>query len=86
MCEMFQNNGWKNRINCASYVRLSELRDDMKTAKSENGFARCQVHAAQVEGVQNSLKWSRRLVVGAILSLIIKGGWPYISNLFTKRV
>ena len=66
--------------------RVNELRDDMKTAKIETGFARCQVHATQVENIQNSLKWSKRLVVGAILSLIVKGVWPYISNFFTKGV
>ena len=66
--------------------QVSKLRDDMKTAKSETGFARCQVHAAQVESIQNSFKWSKRLVVGAILSLIIKGIWPFISNFFTKGV
>ena len=35
--------------------RVAGLRRDMKTAKGETGFARCQVHATQVEGVQNSL-------------------------------
>ena len=66
--------------------RVDKLRGDMREAKSTEGFARCQVHATQVENIQNSFKWSKRLVVGAILSLIIKGVWPYITNFFTKGV
>ena len=66
--------------------RVSKLRDDMRTAKGDTGFARCQVHSTEMNTIKNWFKWSKRLVVGAILSLIIGGVWRYISNFFTKRV
>ncbi|MCP4627890.1 MAG: hypothetical protein GY850_30890 [bacterium] len=56
----------------------------MKLAKSKDGFARCQVHKTEVDGVLKSVTWGRRLVVGGILSLIVKGLWPHITNLFNK--
>ena len=66
--------------------RVEKLRADMQEAKSADGFARCQVHATRVESIQSSLTWGKRLVVGGILTLIVKGVWPYISNYFTKGV
>jgi hypothetical protein len=64
--------------------RVDELRRDMKLAKSKDGFARCQVHKTEVDGVLKSVTWGRRLVVGGILSLIVKGLWPHISSIFNK--
>ena len=64
--------------------RVSKLGGDMKQAKSAEGFARCQVHKTQIDAMQTSLTWARRLVVGGILSLSIKALWPYFINLFLK--
>ena len=52
--------------------RVSKLRDDMKTAKSTEGFARCQVHQSEMDNIKNSLKWSRRTVLGGILLLSVR--------------
>ena len=52
--------------------RVSKLRDDMKQAKSETGFARCQVHTSEMNTIKSSLKWSRRTVIGGVIALIGK--------------
>ena len=52
--------------------RVDELRRDMKQAKSETGFARCQVHMSQMNAIKGSIKWSRRTVIGGVIALIGK--------------
>ena len=62
--------------------RVKKLRDDMKEAKSAAGFARCQVHAAQVEDIKSLLTWGKRLIAGGVVGFIVKELWPNIAKLF----
>ena len=61
--------------------RVEKLRGDMKEAKSADGFARCQVHQSEMDNIKNSLKWSKRTVVGGVLTLI---GKFIFDNFFTN--
>jgi hypothetical protein len=49
--------------------RVEKLRGDMKDAKSAEGFARCQVHQREMDNIKNSLKWSKRTVIGGVITL-----------------
>ena len=59
--------------------RVKKLRDDMKEAKSITGFARCQVHKTEVDGVKNSLKWSRRLIAGGLFTVVVKTVYDFFT-------
>jgi hypothetical protein len=61
--------------------RVDKLRADMKDAKSAEGFARCQVHSTEMNAIKNSLKWSKRAVIGGVLTLI---GKFIFDNFFTN--
>lgn len=62
--------------------RVDELRRDMKHAKGDKGFARCQVHTTKMNAIQNSLKWSKRTIIGGSIAVALK----FIYEQITKGV
>ena len=66
--------------------RVSKLGGDMKQAKSAEGFARCQVHKTQIDAMQTSLTWARRLVVGASCLKALRHYGRILQIYFTKGV
>lgn len=60
--------------------RTQQLITDMTLAKSQTGFARCQVHATEMQTIKDSAKWSRRVVGGGVLLMMLKGAWDYWTN------
>ena len=69
--------------------RVYKIREDQKELKdamnSDAGFTRCQVHAKDVQTLQNSfdsLKWYKRTAIGAGIALLVKMAWDLIP--FTR--
>ena len=55
--------------------RVGKLREDMKQAKSAEGFARCQVHNEKVDTLQKGTTWYKRLLVSGIVLAVIKSAY-----------
>lgn len=60
--------------------RVGKLREDMREAKSDKGFARCQVHSAKVDRIQSNTKWMKRTGVAALIAVAGK----YLYNFFVN--
>lgn len=50
--------------------RTKEMKAEIKIANSPEGFARCQVHAAKMEQLQNSHKWTKRGIFATFLAFL----------------
>ena len=63
--------------------RIQKVREDMVTLKgamsSDDGFTRCQLHGQKMNDIEQSLKWTKRGVWAAVLSVAIKFGFDKIS-------
>lgn len=60
--------------------RIGKLREDMKVAKSAEGFARCQVHTAKMDRIQSNTKWMKRSGIAAVAAVAGK----YLYNFFAN--
>ncbi len=61
--------------------RVEKIRDDQKSFNkiaTGAGWGRCQVHAADLDSIKSTVKWTRRTVIGGAIALIGK----FVSGFF----
>jgi hypothetical protein len=65
--------------------RVDKIRSDQKELKkameSDKGFTRCQIHAQDIQEIQDKLKWYQRTAIGAVLVAIVNTLWDYVPML-----
>ena len=63
----------------ATHEVVHELKTSMK---SDDGFARCQVHKEKVATIEKSVKVAKRLTWAAVLALLGKLCWEALQHHF----
>ncbi|NIP55189.1 MAG: hypothetical protein GWN00_34175 [Aliifodinibius sp.] len=60
--------------------RVGQMNRHMKVATSEKGFARCQVHRTEVEGLKKDFTRYRRIVYGILTTILSAIGLKMLAN------
>ncbi len=60
--------------------RVEQMSRHMKVATSSEGFARCQVHRTEVEGLKKDFTRYRRIVYGILTTVLSAIGLKMLAN------
>ncbi len=62
--------------------RIEKINTHMKVATSKEGFARCQVHRTEVEGLKKDFTRYRRIVYSILATILSAVGLKMVLNWF----